>query len=351
LKKTIIYIYPTYSTFIKKDLDFLSENYNVKTPTEAFNKPSFLAIRFLKQFLFLIKNIKSTKVVFVMFGGYWSFLPALFCKITNKSCYIILGGADCVSFPSINYGSLRKPFIKLFIKWSYQLCTKLIPVDESLVYNDYSYYENSTYNKQGYKAFFPKIETPYKVIYNGFDTSFFESNLRKKSNSFILVASIPSMSTFKLKGVDIIFDLAKTYPNCTFTIVGLSADLSSKITDKPSNITLYPFLSSNEFKKYLLETQFVLQLSISEGFPNALCEAMLCNCIPIGSNVGAIPTIIKDTGYIINSSNFNKIKSDFDEILQKSEEENVLLAEKARKRIVEEFPLSKRQEAFYQLIK
>ena len=42
---------------------------------------------------------------------------------------------------------------------------------------------------------------------------------------------------------------------------------------------------------------------MSEGFPNALCEAMLCGCIPIGSNVASIPHIIGDKGYILKQKN------------------------------------------------
>ncbi|HMC97284.1 MAG TPA: glycosyltransferase, partial [Flavobacteriales bacterium] len=44
---------------------------------------------------------------------------------------------------------------------------------------------------------------------------------------------------------------------------------------------------------------YYLQLSVSEGFGNALCEAMLCGCIPIVSSTGAMPRIVGDTGYIV----------------------------------------------------
>jgi glycosyltransferase involved in cell wall biosynthesis len=45
--------------------------------------------------------------------------------------------------------------------------------------------------------------------------------------------------------------------------------------------------------------EFYLQLSSSEGFPNALGEAMASGCVPIGSSVGAIPEIIGDTGLLL----------------------------------------------------
>ncbi len=42
-----------------------------------------------------------------------------------------------------------------------------------------------------------------------------------------------------------------------------------------------------------------IQASISEGMPNALMEAMAMGCIPIGSRVAAIPTLIGQVGIIV----------------------------------------------------
>jgi glycosyltransferase involved in cell wall biosynthesis len=54
--------------------------------------------------------------------------------------------------------------------------------------------------------------------------------------------------------------------------------------------------------------EFYLQLSVAEGFPNTLCEAMLCGCIPIGSNVFSIPKIIGDTGFVLKHRNMDELK-------------------------------------------
>jgi glycosyltransferase involved in cell wall biosynthesis len=46
---------------------------------------------------------------------------------------------------------------------------------------------------------------------------------------------------------------------------------------------------------------------MAEGFPSAICEAMLCGCIPIGSNVAAIPYIIGDTGFVLHKKDTDKL--------------------------------------------
>ena len=351
MKKTILYIYPAYSTFIEKDIRFLSKRYVVKTPQHDWKNKSLVPLNFVRQLLFLLRNLPSCKAIIVMFGGYWSFLPALLGKVFGKPVYIILGGTDCVSFPSIQYGSLRKPILATFIKWSYALCKTLVPVDASLVFCQYSYYEKATYPNQGYQYFFPEIFTPHRVIYNGFDADYFTIPTQGKiPNSFILVASIDNMMRFKLKGIDILMVLAQAYPSCQFIVAGIAHALMVQLNNVPDNLALFPALSQEALKQYLGSAQFIMQLSISEGFPNALCEGMLSQCIPIGSAVGAIPHIIGDTGYVIETSDKKYIRRKFDEIVALDEKKRLALAAKARSRIIEEFPIAKREKAFIALI-
>ena len=351
-KEKIIYIYPTTSAFVKKDLEFLSKKYDLIVPDSNWNNKKNTPFLFLKQFFYLLRYLYAARAVFVMFGGYWAFLPALFGKILKKPVFIILGGTDCVSFPSINYGSLGHPLLRLFIKWSYQLCTLLVPVDESLVLNTYSYYEDRVYDQQGYKFFFPLIKTPYRVVHNGFDIHLFQrdhSN-QKEPNSFITVATTADFKRFKLKGVDRIVELAKAFPQCSFTVVGMSDHIVQRIEGLPDNFTAYGFLPPQEFKNYLSKSEFYVQLSISEGFPNAVCEGMLCECIPIGSSVGAIPFIIQDTGFIMESSNFDYLKQRFETIINLNPETKKELARKARLRVVEHFRIEKREKLFLELV-
>ena len=287
-----------------------------------------------------------------MFGGYWSFLPCLFGRIFNTPCFIILGGTDCVAFPSLRYGSLQKKILKQFIKWSYQLATCLLPVHESLVFSSYKYYEKSKYKTQGYRFFFPKIKTPYKVIYNGFELEKFkfELPLTKKKNSFITVAGISDFRRFKLKGIDKLIELAKRNPKDSFKVIGMSDTFKNTLNDIPNNVELLPFLSATEFKHHLFESEFYLQLSISEGFPNALCEGMLCGCIPIGSTVGAVPHIIGDAGFLIESSNTDFILKRVAEIKKMGEAEKKNLSLEARQRIIDNFDIKKREQLFLQTI-
>jgi len=77
---------------------------------------------------------------------------------------------------------------------------------------------------------------------------------------------------------------------------------------------------------------------------------MLCKCIPVGSSVGAIPHIIKDTGYLMLSSNIDFIKNEFSKIIKSTNTQRLELASRARSRIIENYHISKREDSFTELI-
>jgi glycosyltransferase involved in cell wall biosynthesis len=90
-----------------------------------------------------------------------------------------------------------------------------------------------------------------------------------------------------------------------------------------------------------------LQLSTSEGFPNSLGEAMSCGCIPIGSEVGAIPEIIGNPKLILSEKDIEKLETLF--LNLKTENLEHLSAE-AIQRIQENFNFQKRQRALIQAL-
>ena len=81
---------------------------------------------------------------------------------------------------------------------------------------------------------------------------------------------------------------------------------------------------------------------MSEGFPNALCEAMLCGCIPIVSAVGAMPMIVGDTGFVLRQKEVTQLKKLIDSVLHLENTEALIL--KCRQRIIENFPIEKRRQ-------
>ena len=144
---------------------------------------------------------------------------------------------------------------------------------------------------------FPNLNTPHLVIPNGLDETFWncESSSIKDENKCIAVFS---KSQFYLKGGDLIIELAKHLPEIKFQIVGI--DGNDNLHSAPDNVAFSGRLNHIELRKAYREAQFHFQLSLFEGFGLSLCEAMLCECIPIGSSVNMIPQIIGDTGFILN---------------------------------------------------
>lgn len=299
----------------------------------------------------MIWHMRCSKAILIMFGGYWSLLPSIFGKLTGRPVYIILGGTDCVSFPGLKYGSLRKPLLRTCIRWSYQLCTKLIPVDQSLVLSENLYYTEANGPNQGFRYFFPRLSTPHTVIHNGFDADFWKPDptVNRVRNSFITVGTISSETRYILKGIDLVYMLAMDFPQSDFTIIGISESMRNRLPPLPPNLELQPFLSSEMIRKRFSGAEFYLQLSISEGFPNALCEAMLCECTPIVSNVGAMPFIIHSSGIVILRRDSEQIRNAVMSLLAVAPDKREALGKSARERIISNFALSGRERALIDL--
>lgn len=338
-KNKILYFYTIQSTFIQKDIEIISSEFSVKIfMFNVYNKKKLIII-FFKQFLFLFINIFNTKIVISQFAGIHSCLPVLFAKLFFKKSVIVAGGTDCVSFPSINYGNFANKNNSFFTRFCFKHTSIILPVHKSLIFYDYNY-QPYDFKHQGIKQFIPNLKTNYTVIYNGYDSKYWHHKFKlKNSKSFVTVLGhVNSKFTLLLKGIDLYVEIAKKFTDCTFTIIG---GKSLIIEDKPNNLFLEPTIWGEKMVDVFSSHQFYVQLSISEGFPNALSEAMLCECIPIVSNVGGMPDIVEDCGYILKQKNINDVYKLV--TLALNNNDAATLGRKARKRIKTNYTFENRK--------
>ena len=321
-----------------------SSAYEVKIFDLRSTNKLYIPFRLFLQFFFLLKNIKGAEIMVSRFVGYQTILPIIFSKLTARPVVCIMGGLECIKFPSVKTGSYIKPFFGAVTKWCLKHATHLCPVHDSLILTDYTY-QDDDYPKQGYKYFDPECNTPVTVIRNGYDASKWQPAKVKTPNTFITVAhGIDEDHLYRLKGIDLIMEVAPSFPHCIFTIVGGRKE--KLIQNAPSNIHFAGEVANDKLHDLLGSQEYYLQLSIIEGFPNALCEAMLCGCIPIGSNVGAIPEIINDEKLILKRKDIQQLKTIIDLALTIDKK---AAAVSARERIKNNYPIERRAGSFLEL--
>ena len=81
----------------------------------------------------------------------------------------------------------------------------------------------------------------------------------------------------------------------------------------------------------------VLSSAYGEAFPNVICEAMSCGVPCISTNLGDIPYIIGNTGYVVPPSNPDALANAIESVLQ----QKTIDKQKIRERIVQNFDITK----------
>lgn len=337
----IIYTYPIPTAFTERDIKMLQPHFKIKALAFT-NNPVKLPFYFLIQLVQLLVYLPHTSYYLCFFGGYHSVLPTFLGKIFRKKVFIQCGGTDAMNMPEINYGNFRKKWLRKATVYSFKNCSKILPVAEALIRQNYLY-DKRINPKQGLLNLIPDLTTPIQVIHNGFDPSFWKNTGNRKTlNSFITVATGIAMENRAIvKGIDLILEMAVEYPDFEFTLVG-DEDFSCPL----ENVRIVGIADPELLRDLFSQHRFYLQLSTSEGFPNALAEAMLCGCVPIGSAVGAIPEIIGDTGFILRKKDPAVLKQIFEELKSADLDH---LGKTAITRVRENFSYHKRQKSLLQL--
>ncbi len=292
--ETILYFYPAAASFVSKDLQILESEFRVKSFLFAQTSQKKTFLGFFKQSFFLLRHFQ-TKILVIQFGGYHSFLPCLFGYLFNKKTILILGGTDCASFPEFNYGNYRKKALGYFTRKSIEWAKIIVPVHKAMVDYPYTYFEAQN-PRQGFKNFTGKVNGRIEVAEYGFEPPA-HLNATNRELGFVCIAGFNRENIYYLKGLDLICKIAPHFPQYPFTIVGAKGKYVNYPV--PENVKILPFIHEDEKIAILNKYRFYFQLSLSEGFPNALCEAMVNGMIAIVSDVCSMPDIVNGAGFVL----------------------------------------------------
>lgn len=303
-KKKIYYTYIHNSSFVRVDKRIFEEHFSLIKCSEFNGAGNSVIVNLFKSTIDALINVPKADIVYSFFVGYHTLFPFLVAKLLGKKVVCALGGTECHYFPEINYGNYRKPIYAFFTRRSLELADLILPVDETLI--DYHLtYIDAVYPHQGIIPFNKDLKGKIETLNCGFEYNLPETAVieaKRNKNSFITASVDLSGFDYFRKGIDMIIAVAPHLPEATFTLVGDNYDYTTPL---PNNVKIVGRLSQQELYNAFLNHEFYLQLSIAEGFPNALAESMLYGCIPIGSNAFGIPGIMDGHGYILAKKNID----------------------------------------------
>ena len=310
-------------SFVRKDLEILKSAHEVEA---EFNYRE--AVQNLwKNY----RGIRRADIVFYWFGSL-HFLPSvILAKLLRKKIVVVSGGYEVVDLPNIAYGNMRGGLKAFFVRYILGLADRIISVSES---NRRETIENAGIDPS-------KID----MVYHGFDPG---HELAAPKEDLVITVGMVSWTNLKRKGLEDFVRVAKHFPEVPFKLIGRWADDSYKFLEKiaPPNVEMLGFIDESALSELLSRAKVYVQASRHEGFGCAVAEAMLHKCIPVVNNVYALPEVVGDCGYLTAAGD----EADLMSKIRKALDSDDTPGERARRRIVEKFPLDKRARSLLDII-
>jgi len=143
-------------------------------------------------------------------------------------------------------------------------------------------------------------------------------------------------------------EAASSVSDAGFVIAGRWADGTHDelAARAPLNVRFTGWLPDEELDDWYRRAAVYVQPSLHEGFGMSVAEAMLAGCVPVVSTAGALPEVVGDAGIQMPGT----APADVAEGVRQGLELGPEARERARRRVLEEFPLQKRKEGLWEVV-
>ena len=316
-EKKGFFIYDGLWSFTKRDLDILQESFQMTS----------LEYRGKRDLPKLCNGVLSNDFNLSWFVLGYATSAVILSKAFRKKSIVIAGGWDVISMPELGYGNMRDKKRLKKTRYALRNADAVIAVSKSMRRDVLRW-----------------VDRDVELVYHGFDPEEFKP-CGEKENLIITVAEITE-GTINLKGLKTFARAARLMPECTFAIIGgHDADsMKSLKSMSPDNLKFPGYLPHDSLLEYYRKAKVYAQLSYQESFGCALAEAMLCECVPVATEKGALPEVVGDTGFYVRYGD----SDDTAEKLRRAIASDS--GKRARKRIINEFPLEKRKRELIRIV-
>jgi len=259
----VLVVFPHHASFIDRDIAILEKEFKVQSLEYRRKRDRFR----------LLRELHRSRVAVAWFALGYAYAMVRLNRLHGARTILIPGGWDVESIPALNYGAMRLP--RAIARTSYALnhADRVLSVSE--------------YTQSRVRKWAPVANA--RVLYHGFDRLPFGPG--KKDRSGVVTVARISGETWKLKGLQTFVEAARRLPDTQFTIVGQVAD-PNVLSFLPENVRTPGYLAQDRLLEVFQTARVYAQLSAVESFGCALAEAMLCGCIPVVTDRGAIPEVV-----------------------------------------------------------
>jgi glycosyltransferase involved in cell wall biosynthesis len=313
----VLYVYSRRNTFTRIDLEALRERFEVEEYLQEGARPRPGE---------LIAKLRRCDVVFGWFASWHTLAALTLARLFRKPSVLVIGGFDTASVPEIGYGNQQDPVRGRRARMAIGRATRLVT--------------NSEYSRREIERNLGIPPERVTVVHHGLADRF-GAPARERAAMALTVGAVDRLN-LRRKGYLPFVQAAAELPEVEFVLAGKwVGDAVDELRPQAGpNVRLTGFLSDEDLDALFRSAAVYVQASMHEGFGLSLAEAMLAGCVPVVTDVTALPEVVGDTGVRIAAPTPEEVAAGVRSALELGAKEGA----RARARILERFPLERRAE-------
>lgn len=320
----ILYVTNARSRFIEIDRELLDRRHEVE---ELYCRPPWINP------VAIGAAVRRADVVVGWFAAWHMVAPLAWARLLRKPSLLIVGGFDVAAMVEIGYGDQRPGVRRPIGRWVLRSATRLMT--------------NSRYSREEAGETTGLPAERFEVVHHGVPDLFGALPEEARPRRALTVGGVVR-SNLERKGHEAFVRTAALLPEVEFVLVGGWGDDAIDHLRRLAtpNVRFTGRLDEAELLDAYRTASVYVQPSRHEGFGMSVAEAMLAGCVPVVTRAGALPEVVGEAGVYADSRD----PADIARAIRAGLEADRGARVAARSRILETFPLERREEGLLRLV-